>query len=97
MLSLYELKKINTKVTAILFIKEEYSIEGIIRWLMDRGFGFENFEETEKFYVFNQSCRTDFSFYEYNKIEGCNIIVEIGSMDKSVNNRGAELISSIPC
>jgi len=39
------LKKINTKVTAILFRKEEYSIEGIIMWLMDRGFGFENFEE----------------------------------------------------
>lgn len=96
MLSLSELRKINTKVTAILFPKEEYSFEGIIRWLTDRGFMFEDFDETEKYYAINQSCKASFSYYEYDKIVGSNIIVETGTRDKDTNNRGAELLTNIP-
>ena len=96
MLSLSELKKINTKVTAIFFLKEEYTFEGIIRWLIDRGFSFENFDEREEYYAIYQSCKAEFGYYEYEKLAGSNIIVEIGTRDKDANNRGAELLTNIP-
>jgi hypothetical protein len=96
MLSLSELKKINTKVTAIFFPKEEYSFEGIIRWVNDRGFRFEDFEETEKYYAISQPCKVEFGCYEYQKLAGSNIIVETGTRDKDANNRGADLLTNIP-
>jgi len=50
MISLFELKEMKTKVTAVIFRKDEYTIEGIIRWLIDRVFACENCEETEKYF-----------------------------------------------
>jgi len=96
MLSLSELRKINIKVTAILFPKEGYTFEGIIRWVQDRGFRFEDFDETEIFYSINQPCKTEYDYYEYEKLAGSNIIVEIGTRDKGANNRGVELLTNIP-
>ena len=96
MLSLSELRKINTKVTAILFPKKDYQFEGIIRWIYDRGFRFEDFEETENFYSINQPCKAEFKYFEYKKLVASNIIIEIGTMNKNENNRGVELLTSTP-
>jgi len=92
MISLFELKNIKTKVTAVIFRKEEYTIEGMIRWLIDRGFACENFEETDKCFVFNQSCKNDFKSYEYKNIENCNIAVEVGSESEGIKS----YIKSLP-
>ncbi len=81
MLSLYELRKIHANVTAVLFKKEEYMFEGILRWLTDRGFGCENFEETDMYYVFKQPVEGDFRSFTYHKLEGA-IAVEVGSYDR---------------
>jgi len=79
MISLFELKEMKTKVTAVIFRKDEYTIDGIIRWLIDRVFACENSEETEKYFVSNQSGKNDFNTYEYMKIGNRNIIVDVGS------------------
>ena len=79
MIILFELKERKTKVTAVIFRKDEYTIEGIIRWLIDRVFACENSEETEKYFVSNQSGKNDFNTYEYMKIGNRNIAVEVGS------------------
>jgi len=79
MLSLYELRKIHSNVTAVIFKKEEYMFEGILRWLMDRGFGCENFEETDKYYVFKQPVEGNLRSFTYQIVDGANIAVEVGS------------------
>ena len=94
MLSLSELSKIKSKVTAILFPKEQYQFEGIIRWIGDRGFRFEDFEETENFYSINQPCKAEFEYYEYEKLAASTIVVEIGTTDINASNRGADLLSN---
>jgi len=78
MISLFELKEMKTKVTAVIFRKDEYTIEGIIRWLIDSGFACENCEKPRNIF-FYQSGNNDFNTYEYMKIGNRNIIVDVGS------------------
>ena len=78
MLSLHVLREVQSNVTAVLFKKESYMFEGILRWLMDRGFVCENFEETESCYVFKQPAGEKFRSYSYHLVDGRDIAVEVG-------------------
>lgn len=90
MLSLRKLRENKKNVTAVLFHKEKYTFEGILRWLMDRGFSCEGYEETEKYYVFRQKTDENFNSYEFHQVEDFNIEVELGSKeDGKIRERGA--------
>ena len=82
MIGLHELKGIRQKITAVIFRKDEYSFESIIRWLMDRGFSFEDFREEGKYYFICQTSRAEFDSFIYKKIKGYNIAIEVGSEGK---------------
>ena len=77
-ISLGELKDNKDRVTSVIFKKDEYTLEGIIRWLLDRNFNFDKFSETEKYYVFEQPNPSSYTGFEYKIIEGQNIGVELG-------------------
>ena len=89
MLSLRELRENKNSVTAILFRKEGYTFEGILRWLMDRGFSCEGYEETDNYYVFKQNTVDEFTSYEFHQVEDFDVTVEIGSKkDGEITTRG---------
>ena len=89
MLSLRQLRENKNSVTAILFRKDGYTFEGILRWLMDRGFSCEGYEETEHYYVFKQNTADEFNSFEFHQVEDFNITVEIGSKkDGEITRRG---------
>ena len=73
-----ELKKDKERITSIIFKKDEYTIEGIIRWLIDRNFSYDRFSETEKYFVFIQPNPLGYTGFEYRIVEGQNVGVEIG-------------------
>jgi len=77
-IDLAELKESRNRVTSVIFKKDEYSFEGIIRWLLDRKFIYDNFTETEKYYVFKQPNPSGYTCFEYRIIEGQNIGIELG-------------------
>jgi len=90
MLSLRKVREIKSNITAVLFKKDEYTFEGIIRWLMERDFGCEYFEETDNYYVFKQKTKGNFRSYEFHIIEDFNIAVEVGSAeDGEINEKGS--------
>ena len=90
MLNLRELKENKNSVTAILFRKDGYNFEGILRWMMDWGFGCEGYEETDNYHVFKQDTADEFISYEFHQVEDFNITVEIGSKkDGEITTRGA--------
>ena len=84
-IDLGELKSIKDRVTSVIFKKDEYTIEGVIRWMLDRKFSYDNFSETNKYYVFKQPNPLNYSDFEYREIEGHNIAIELGV---SKGNRG---------
>ena len=84
-IDLGELKECRERVTAVIFKKDEYTIEGIIRWLLDRSFSYERFDETEKYFVFKQPNSMNYNGFEYRIIEDQNIGIELG-----VSNENAE-------
>lgn len=90
MLSLRKVREIKSDITAVLFKKDEYTFEGIIRWLMERGFGCEYFEETDNYYVFKQKTKDDFRSFEYHEIEDLHIAVEVGSAEQGENNSSGD-------
>ena len=77
-INLAELNENKDKVTSVIFKKDEYTIEGIIRWLIDRNFLYDNFTETKKYYVFGQPNPLGYTSFEYRIIKGQNIGVELG-------------------
>lgn len=89
-ISFGELKDNRDRITSVIFKKNEYTIEGIIRWLMDRNFYWDRFTETEKYYVFEQPNHSNYKCFEYKVIEGQNVGVELGV---SENNAEPENIS----
>ena len=77
-INLGELEESRERVTSIIFKKDEYTIEGIIRWLIDRSFSYEHFDETEKYFVFKQPKPQNYTVFEYRIIDGQNIGIELG-------------------
>ena len=77
-ISLAELTGNKDRVTSVIFKKDEYTIEGIIRWLMDRKFLYDSFKETKKYYVFLQPNPQGYTSFEYRIIKGEYIGVELG-------------------
>lgn len=91
LIGLHELNELKQSITAIVFRKDEYTMESIIRWIMDRGFSFDNFLETEKYYFIKQPPDKDFDSYNYEKIRGDNIAVELGINEETDNTARNEL------
>ena len=77
MITTVELSENKQRVKALYFSKHGYTIEGIIRWLIDREFEYVNFAETQDFYIFRQpGANTNYqSIYEI--LEGHGIGVEL--------------------
>ncbi|NIP31354.1 MAG: hypothetical protein GTO02_17095 [Candidatus Dadabacteria bacterium] len=92
-LSFSELDNIKSSVTAILFSKSNFNIEAIIRWLIDRKLLFENYTESENFYIVEQPQKIKFKYYEYRVIDKNSIYAEIGTDIPNTNNFD-EIISS---
>ena len=73
-----EILKNRDRVKALFFKKDAYTIEGIIRWMIDRKFNYDNFRETDSFYIFRQAGCGDYEQSIYETIENYNIGVEFG-------------------
>ena len=74
-----EIEENKEKVTAILFNKKGFDIEGMIRWLFDRKLVFETYKETNKFYIIEQPQRKDFKHFKYRVVDKNSIYAELGT------------------
>ena len=94
MIGLHELNNNKDRITSIIFKKDEYDMESIIRWIFDRGFSFDYFSEKGNYYFIIQSCKKNYSYFKYEKIKGYNIAVELGS-EKPVEQDEIEELNSL--
>ena len=90
-IDLIQLRELRNKVTAVIFLKDSFNLEAIIRWMLDRKFASDNFKETKKLYVFNQQNDTEYLSHEYKVIEGTHIAVELGSEKSGLNKDSIHL------
>ena len=80
-ISFTEIEENKEKITAILFNKAGFDIEGIIRWLFDRKLVFENYKETNYFFVIEQPLTQNFKYFEYRIIDKDSIYAELGTKE----------------
>lgn len=77
--SFEELNDIKPQITAVYFPVKNFNLESIMRWLMDRKFTSDNFNESDGYYIFIQRDRYLYNSFELKKLEGEDIRIEIGT------------------
>ena len=88
---LFQLRELKNKVTAVIFLKDSFNLESIIRWMLDRKFSSDNFIETKRFYIFNQSNDIEYNNHDYKIVKDTHIAVEIGSEKSGLNKDSINL------
>lgn len=73
-----DIEKFREVITCVIFRTSSFSLESMLRWLMDRDFLCNDFREVGGYYEFNQLCKKNFNEFQYRKIDGEPIILELG-------------------
>lgn len=78
-ISFGEIEKLKNRITSVIFPVNNFNLESILRWLMDRKLTTYNFYEESGNYIFIQTSRDNYTTFKTKRLDGEDIWIEIGS------------------